>query len=95
MGIRSCSVTIKINAIMLRKLSLVYGFCLQEVSLAGVPGALRPVKSCESLASDTDTLPPLNDAPGVPLKHHTRFYSLFCQKFKTKIKDISLSKESV
>ncbi|CAH2056065.1 unnamed protein product, partial [Iphiclides podalirius] len=44
----------------------------QEASLAGVAGALRPVKSCESLASDTDTLPPLNDAPGAPLKHHTR-----------------------
>ncbi|KAJ0183006.1 hypothetical protein K1T71_000982 [Dendrolimus kikuchii] len=33
---------------------------------------LRPVKSCESLASDTDTLAPLAERAAVPLKHHTR-----------------------
>ncbi|KAJ2943287.1 hypothetical protein O0L34_g12093 [Tuta absoluta] len=37
-----------------------------------MPG-LRPVKSCESLASDTDTLAPLGQVPeSAPLKHHTR-----------------------
>ncbi|XP_068622140.1 GTPase-activating protein CdGAPr [Battus philenor] len=41
----------------------------QDVVMAG---ALRPVKSCESLASDTDTLPPLADRASAPLKHHTR-----------------------
>ncbi|CAK1592835.1 unnamed protein product [Parnassius mnemosyne] len=35
-------------------------------------GALRPVKSCESLASDTDTLAPLAEKASAPLKHHTR-----------------------
>ncbi|XP_063898735.1 GTPase-activating protein CdGAPr isoform X4 [Helicoverpa armigera] len=33
---------------------------------------LRPVKSCESLTSDTDTLAPLADRAAVALKHHTR-----------------------
>lgn len=33
---------------------------------------LRPVKSCESLTSDTDTLAPLNERAAAPLKHHTR-----------------------
>lgn len=35
------------------------------------PG-IRPVKSCESLASDTDTLAPLAERASAPLKHHTR-----------------------
>ncbi|XP_075988942.1 GTPase-activating protein CdGAPr [Anticarsia gemmatalis] len=35
-------------------------------------GGLRPVKSCESLASDTDTLAPLAERAAAPLKHHTR-----------------------
>ncbi|XP_049883641.1 GTPase-activating protein CdGAPr isoform X2 [Pectinophora gossypiella] len=34
--------------------------------------ALRPVKSCESIASDTDTLAPLAEHSAAPLKHHTR-----------------------
>ncbi|XP_022823995.1 GTPase-activating protein CdGAPr [Spodoptera litura] len=36
------------------------------------PLGLRPVKSCESLASDTDTLAPLAERAAAPLKHHTR-----------------------
>ncbi|XP_013176425.1 PREDICTED: GTPase-activating protein CdGAPr isoform X3 [Papilio xuthus] len=45
----------------------------QQVSVDVVmSGSLRPVKSCESLASDTDTLPPLADRASAPLKHHTR-----------------------
>ncbi|XP_026322663.1 GTPase-activating protein CdGAPr [Hyposmocoma kahamanoa] len=36
-----------------------------------IPG-LRPVKSCESLASDSDTLAPLAERASAPLKHHTR-----------------------
>ncbi|KPJ17437.1 GTPase-activating protein CdGAPr [Papilio machaon] len=45
----------------------------QQVSADVVMSAsLRPVKSCESLASDTDTLPPLADRASAPLKHHTR-----------------------
>ncbi|XP_050358380.1 GTPase-activating protein CdGAPr isoform X3 [Nymphalis io] len=35
------------------------------------PGALRPAKSCESLTSEPDALPPLA-AAAAPLKHHTR-----------------------
>ncbi|KPJ20569.1 hypothetical protein RR46_00303 [Papilio xuthus] len=46
----------------------------QQVSVDVVmSGSLRPVKSCESLASDTDTLPPLADRASAPLKHHTRY----------------------
>lgn len=49
-------------------------------------GTLRPVKSCESLASDTDTLPPLADRASAPLKHHTRYlfitYILYYLSFK-------------
>ncbi|XP_026735080.1 GTPase-activating protein CdGAPr isoform X3 [Trichoplusia ni] len=41
-----------------------------DIPMCGV--GLRPVKSCESLASDTDTLAPLADRPAAPLKHHTR-----------------------
>ncbi|RVE51590.1 hypothetical protein evm_003722 [Chilo suppressalis] len=33
---------------------------------------IRPVKSCESLTSDTDTLAPLDVRPPVQYKHHTR-----------------------
>ncbi|XP_045508692.1 GTPase-activating protein CdGAPr isoform X1 [Colias croceus] len=33
---------------------------------------LRPAKSCESLASDSDTLAPLVASATIPLKHHTR-----------------------
>ncbi|KAL0858912.1 hypothetical protein ABMA27_011340, partial [Loxostege sticticalis] len=40
--------------------------------LALVTNGLRPVKSCESLTSDTDTLAPLAHRPPAPLKHHTR-----------------------
>ncbi|KAI5640065.1 rhoGAP domain-containing protein [Phthorimaea operculella] len=41
----------------------------EDVPMSG----LRPVKSCESLASDTDTLAPLGQVPeSAPLKHHTR-----------------------
>lgn len=41
----------------------------------GTP-TLRPVKSCESLTSDTDTLAPLAERAIVPLKHHTRYVTL-------------------
>ncbi|XP_045458016.1 GTPase-activating protein CdGAPr [Melitaea cinxia] len=33
---------------------------------------LRPAKSCESLTSETDALPPLAGTAVAPLKHHTR-----------------------
>ncbi|XP_072948513.1 GTPase-activating protein CdGAPr [Epargyreus clarus] len=42
----------------------------QEVSACTT--TLRPAKSCESLASDGDTLPPLAIRAAAPLKHHTR-----------------------
>ncbi|XP_048488013.1 GTPase-activating protein CdGAPr isoform X3 [Plutella xylostella] len=34
--------------------------------------SLRPVKSCESLQSESDTVSPLRDRPTAPLKQHTR-----------------------
>ncbi|XP_073965247.1 GTPase-activating protein CdGAPr [Choristoneura fumiferana] len=37
-----------------------------------VSAGLRPVKSCESLASDSDTVAPLAERALKPLKHHTR-----------------------
>ncbi|XP_028174719.1 GTPase-activating protein CdGAPr-like [Ostrinia furnacalis] len=43
----------------------------QEPTALAVNG-LRPVKSCESLTSDTDTLAPLAVRPPAPLKQHTR-----------------------
>ncbi|KAL4712182.1 hypothetical protein ACJJTC_011043, partial [Scirpophaga incertulas] len=44
----------------------------EDVTPQVTPAALRPVKSCESLTSDTDTLGPLAERPPATLKHHTR-----------------------
>ncbi|XP_050557742.1 GTPase-activating protein CdGAPr isoform X2 [Spodoptera frugiperda] len=44
-----------------------------DVPMCSQPAlGLRPVKSCESLTSDTDTLAPLAERAAAPLKHHTR-----------------------
>ncbi|KAJ8706395.1 hypothetical protein PYW08_011021 [Mythimna loreyi] len=44
----------------------------QDIPMCTTSLGLRPVKSCESLASDSDTLAPLAERAAVPLKHHTR-----------------------
>ncbi|XP_063632696.1 GTPase-activating protein CdGAPr-like [Cydia splendana] len=44
--------------------------CSQDIPMN--PAGLRPVKSCESLASDGDTVAPLAERAMKPLKHHTR-----------------------
>ncbi|XP_063392308.1 GTPase-activating protein CdGAPr-like [Cydia fagiglandana] len=44
--------------------------CSQDIPMN--PAGLRPVKSCESLTSDGDTVAPLAERAMKPLKHHTR-----------------------